>query len=604
MFGEQSVKATQEYVLLLQTHLLTGLLRGGLILFLNGAGLSIAAATNDPFLSQPGASSSCNGGLVDHRRSESIDLLICQGKERLKQGQTVQAQSELERAHEQAQQTGSPMEIIKTALLLAEIHQLHNDLEPAFKVLTDAYFIAQKHDEEVLGQHVLSALAAAYYNSGRFKLAEKYYLELIALAEKKGDSASLSVSYFNLAHAYASQGRYQQADSVFSKAYELSRSLNDAVGTAFTLKAWGENASAQNKLFLAEQRFTRALALFKEHANSQQQGAVLRHMGDVSVKAGRPKKAIDYYLVAIPILEAVHFERALLRSYRGLARAYALAEDFANAYHVQKKYIATLDSANQRDTAEATQRLQAEFETRFRTQKITDKNTQLALENRQHLQQLEYDRLWRDGLLIVALLALLSSSLLWLIWSKGKKHTATMERYASVDELTQIANRRAILEWGALEWKRAIQTGNRFSVLLMDIDHFKVINDTYGHGVGDEVLKGVVNRALTALRKTDKLGRYGGEEFLIIATEIELAQTLVLAERIRSAIAESRFYEINEHAVTVSIGVAQISSATSLNEAIQQADKALYEAKETGRNKVCQYLEEPVIRSVSSLSSN
>lgn len=515
---------------------------------------------------------------------------LCLGRDYLKSSRHEDALRVLKQSHRLAKQFDDYPTIIGSALLLADIYALRNQLQQAFSVLTHAYEIAAEHQLSADKETVLNALATAYYSSGRFDLAEKYYQDLLAQQDQSIDSSDLSVTLFNLAHAYASQGKHDQADQAFRRSYDISRSLDDKMGTAYTLKAWGENANATGDLALARQRFEQAQALFKDHGHASQQGAVLRHLGDISVKQGRYVEASVFYLAAIPVLEQQGFEHALLRSYRGLAGAYAGAGDYRQAFLAQELYLTRLQASHKREKNASSQRLQAEFETRFNTQKLADSNAQLSLKNAKQQKEIEYDRLWRTGLSLIALLALLVSSLLWLVWKRGKKHTATMEHFATTDELTQISNRRSVLEYGETEWQRFKDSGERFSVLILDIDHFKRINDNFGHAAGDIVLKGVVETAQTALRKSDKLGRYGGEEFLIITTDIALVETMKLAERVRIAVAARQFEVIGNGAVTISIGVAQPDGADSLNELIGLADKALYEAKETGRNRVCQFV--------------
>jgi diguanylate cyclase (GGDEF)-like protein len=125
-------------------------------------------------------------------------------------------------------------------------------------------------------------------------------------------------------------------------------------------------------------------------------------------------------------------------------------------------------------------------------------------------------------------------------------------------------------------------------MLMMDIDHFKRVNDTHGHDVGDEVLRELATTSLKALREADILGRLGGEEFAVLLPETEAAAAMDVAERLRRAVENSPI-ETNGGAlaITVSIGAACMDTTTgSVEELLKRADVALYEAKQTGRNKV------------------
>jgi two-component system cell cycle response regulator len=159
---------------------------------------------------------------------------------------------------------------------------------------------------------------------------------------------------------------------------------------------------------------------------------------------------------------------------------------------------------------------------------------------------------------------------------------------ATHDTLTGVYNRAAILDIIDRELSRERRENKPFAVILADLDHFKTINDTYGHLAGDSVLKEVAQRMVASLRGYDSVGRYGGEEFLMVAPGANGAVSVSLAERIRSAI-ESRPFQTDagDVHVTASFGIAISEPLQSLeaNTLLGLADKALYSAKENGRNR-------------------
>ena len=155
---------------------------------------------------------------------------------------------------------------------------------------------------------------------------------------------------------------------------------------------------------------------------------------------------------------------------------------------------------------------------------------------------------------------------------------------ASVDGLTQLRNRRSFEERLEDETRRWRRHGTDVSLILLDIDHFKTYNDTYGHPRGDEVLRAVGQLLRTSLRAADFAARYGGEEFAIILPNTNRAGSLVVAEQLRRAI-EGATWE--ERPITASVGVATMSEEVSTPELlVDQADRALYRSKEAGRNRV------------------
>jgi PAS domain S-box-containing protein len=187
-----------------------------------------------------------------------------------------------------------------------------------------------------------------------------------------------------------------------------------------------------------------------------------------------------------------------------------------------------------------------------------------------------------------------------------------VRRLATTDELTGAHNRRSLLDIGESELRRAVRYDRVLSALMLDVDHFKRVNDTWGHQTGDVVLRGVVQESMNQIRKTDAIGRYaephngtenvigrfGGEEFGILLPETPLEGALIVAERIRSSIEKMIFNPVGatksnknpgaKIQVTVSVGVSCLLSKTDVfAELIARADRALYTAKESGRNRVC-----------------
>jgi diguanylate cyclase (GGDEF)-like protein len=164
----------------------------------------------------------------------------------------------------------------------------------------------------------------------------------------------------------------------------------------------------------------------------------------------------------------------------------------------------------------------------------------------------------------------------------------SLKKLASTDELTDLKNRRHIMKRLDEEYQRACRLEAPLSLIMLDIDHFKKINDSFGHPFGDQVLKCVADRMKETLRSYDILGRIGGEEFLIVSPGTTEAEAIVLAERVRSNIGNSSIVEGDkEVSITVCAGVALLSEADDSAEMLlKRADKALYKAKQEGRNRV------------------
>ena len=163
-----------------------------------------------------------------------------------------------------------------------------------------------------------------------------------------------------------------------------------------------------------------------------------------------------------------------------------------------------------------------------------------------------------------------------------------LERLILLDPLTGVANRRAIDEFAKEEYDRAQRYKTCFSVLMIDLDYFKKVNDTYGHYIGDECLKIVAEKLDNSLRTVDQFGRFGGEEFVAILPETSLTEAIKVAERLRIEV-DQLVPAIKDFSssLSVSIGVSAFQEKDqAVMDIFKRADQALYEAKEMGRNLV------------------
>jgi diguanylate cyclase (GGDEF)-like protein len=168
-------------------------------------------------------------------------------------------------------------------------------------------------------------------------------------------------------------------------------------------------------------------------------------------------------------------------------------------------------------------------------------------------------------------------------------------RFAFTDYLTGLRTRGYFEQQLELEFKRAERKQQKFALLMIDIDHFKVLNDTFGHHVGDQLLRDVTSILMKDMREVDTVARYGGEEFVIILPETSETGAVFVAQRLRRAVDQAKFFAGSPHSVqhlTISIGVALYDTdAQFKRDLIEFADAALYAAKHAGRNRVMCYSE-------------
>ena len=189
---------------------------------------------------------------------------------------------------------------------------------------------------------------------------------------------------------------------------------------------------------------------------------------------------------------------------------------------------------------------------------------------------------------LIGYMVILVTSVGFLLLHKERSEEAA-QKLALIDPLTGAFNRRTFLELAEKEIARTRRARGSLSLVMLDLDHFKQINDRNGHLAGDEVLKGVVAIVLTCLRKEDLLVRYGGEEFCMLLPNVAIDRAAVMAERIREAVEVARFsFNGRTLSVTISIGVTTLSTdgKEDVDVLVSRADEALYAAKKSGRNRV------------------
>ncbi len=282
------------------------------------------------------------------------------------------------------------------------------------------------------------------------------------------------------------------------------------------------------------------------------------------IDASQDIQKIDTYFY-----EFLHTDKSAIQA-RNMDAFLEQLQNLHSEWILLKKYI---DDNKKTSTAPYKERIVLQSERCWEMANQTVGMAQALSEAKMSTFQLMFVVFFADFVLIIAII--------WLINSLVRKN---LEIHSRIDPLTGIFNRNVYNEEVYLEIERGKRYGYKFSLLLLDIDHFKQINDRYGHDVGDEILKKVTALIASSIRKSDLFCRIGGEEFAIIATEAEIDNAQMLAEKIRKNVEESDFGI--KRTVTISIGIAEWRTQDSKESIFKRADEALYASKEKGRNTV------------------
>lgn len=311
-------------------------------------------------------------------------------------------------------------------------------------------------------------------------------------------------------------------------------------------------------------------------------------IAELKLKLGDPKSAEKHANITISLGEQISSSATLVSAYNTLYQIAAKREKGSSvALEAHKRYaeseIAHLNDVKAKELAYEIVR-----------QEMLQKNKEIVLLQRENdvlslRQKLERESAQKARLAMVFLMLVLAGIVFWAI--QIKRHQGQLKRLAQTDTLTGMGNRHFFTHKSERALVDAARAGESAALVMFDLDHFKAINDTYGHGAGDWVLKQVGKTCSTHCRKIDYVGRIGGEEFAILLRGLDLAAAARIAEACRSQLTQIDTRECGySFVITASFGVSSTAlSGYDLSRLLSHADQMLYRAKNEGRNRVCAY---------------
>jgi len=479
--------------------------------------------------------------------------------------------------------TGSmPYVCLQITLGVLQYRQDRDDL--AMQNLTAAYRLATQHGWHQ--QRVLAAegLSHVFRNSGELDQALALNQEVIDWAEAHHQSIDLSVALFMRGEILRSTGRFEPALKQYETARRISRDIDDRQGVAFA-----DLRSCQARIGLKQWSVARthcrnALNVFTATQSHDVEKEALASLARIDLAQGHAARAL-------PVLDDLLRDNGDDMPPR---RAAALFEQRARTLAAMGRYqeaFVDLSEYAQRNSREAdaerisqTAALRARFDTDLEVDRNLRLTNELALEKERVSRRTEQLR-WTYAAILAG--AAVIAMLIYILIA-GHRHRRQLVDLASHDGLTGLPNRRRSVEVATQALAAAADQQRPLTVGLIDLDHFKAINDRYGHAVGDLVLKEFARLGRELLRSTDFLGRWGGEEFIVVLPDLTLDVALLSIERLRVAALQIKLPDGPEPArVSFSAGLATNDSGMmSLDVIIAQADVALYEAKSQGRDLV------------------
>lgn len=433
-------------------------------------------------------------------------------------------------------------------------------------------------------QSNLISIATIYRRLGEYDKAGDYLRQSMQSAQRKGDKQEQMVVYMQQGFLATERGDPAGAVAPLQQALALARETGSRQSVGSALLALAESNNARQRHAEALQQVQAATKEFQAVSDHSNTGMLLLQSAEAHAGLGQHELAAhEFDLAEASVRQS--------RNMRYLAELYE--ERSRNQEALGKPAAALADLKLKMETDAALARMaKTQLTTlmswQFDTERRELENRKLAADKalkEQQLATLERVRGWQWlAILLAGVLLLL---MLWLAWRQLRR-SRHLHRLALTDALTGISNRRHIEYMLGEAVDEARRSQQELAVIMLDIDHFKRVNDSHGHPAGDQALEQLVRVCLGALRQHDRLGRMGGEEFLVVLPDTDLEGGLQVAERLRACVAAARpVVDGVELQLSISLGVAQLrpteSGAASL---VRRADAALYHAKDNGRNRV------------------
>ncbi len=405
----------------------------------------------------------------------------------------------------------------------------------------------------------LNGVAATYLDLGQLdKALEHSRRALEVIGERTDLQRELSTALRAIGMVRERQGDVRAAELSFQR----SMAVSDAYGISLNLLSLGEMFLNLGRFDEALDHFRRCLQDLDGGARKRSRCQALLGMAEVYLAREDPSEARELLLEALEAAHEIGSPLELQRVYHGLARAHRGLGDTGSALESFEAYHRYRERLLREASDVRTQVLTLEYDVdRLRRDREIDRlrNVELARaygELRQAHAQLE-------------------------------RQAAELERLSNLDGLTGLANRRSLDGRIDVEVARARRNGTELALLMLDIDHFKAINDRFSHTIGDEVLKRLALLLRSAIRDVDVAARFGGEEFVLLLPDTEHSGALAVAEKVRASIENAGWGSVHpELRVTVSIGAASLRVGEDASTVLARADAMLYRAKQAGRNCV------------------
>ncbi len=457
--------------------------------------------------------------------------------------------------------------------------------DQALDDLLRAYALLRRHAARSEAMVAAGRLSMAQFSVRDYPQALALVDETIVFFREEKAQIRLATALDRRSAILKAAGRFEEALIAASEALKIHESIGDRVGTGLSLMRMCGVQIDRNALSQAANWCDKAEATLSQTSgmddNDYRTLAALR--GRLYLAQGRSKDAVAQFDRAIAPGGAQPADD-IAELYELRSRAHAAVGNYPAAFTDQGEYLRRMREQGTLDRIREVAQLRVQFENDQEKQKIAllEKDKKLAEE------RLNSQTRTMQLVAIAGLTGLVTAFFLGYALLSHRRHRAELIRLAERDELTGLLNRRAIVRKAVELLTRAREGKGSLMIGLVDLDHFKTINDRFGHAVGDQLLQRFAAAMRTSLHQREIFGRYGGEEFLVLFPDCSLDQARASAEKLRNALRDQRLrIDDNEVTVTLSLGLACYEAGDVLFDQIaRRADIALYVAKTQGRDRV------------------
>ncbi len=460
-------------------------------------------------------------------------------------------------------------------------HYYAGNFEEAAVAWKHSYNFYEQGNYEKLKMIIVNDLGNLAVSMGDYQSAINNFKEVIAFHKKNNMEMATGPSIFNLGLNYVYTKQPEKAKEYFLEAIAIGKKYNDILTQAHATEWLGQVESDLKNVELAETHFKNALNLFSHVKNEPKIFTIRLRLARLYINNKNLRKSAQLIEEAKTQLDTLQqdmlkneinrIEGSLFEAHEDYANAVKLYKDYHNNY---RKFV---EETNQKTIIE----MKSKFSSERQKAQTALLEKELALEKAQAESELQ-EKQKVQGLLALAIAAIIS---LLFFYHRQRKLKQKLAFLALTDELTGVDNRRAIFKKALEQFNSSKRYNTALTVGVCDLDHFKNLNDTYGHDVGDEVLKAFAKASKSSIRNVDHFGRIGGEEWLFVFPSTCSDGIAKIVERINKHMQDAKLPV--DKTPTFSMGTAEVcEDDQDIAQVIKRADDGLYKAKEQGRNRI------------------